>query len=649
MCGITGFINFGTVDRSQASSVLGRMCQSIEHRGPDGTGLFVDPDQGVALGHLRLAIIDLSETGVQPMDSADGRFTIVFNGEIYGYLELRQELQDLGISFRGTSDTEVLLAAMQLWGIRKTLDRVHGMFAIAVFDRKTQSVTLARDRIGKKPLYLGLAGKTVLFGSELKSLRAHPEFGPAEVDRAALGSFLRLGYIPAPRTIYPNVLKLPAGSMVEIKLDTPPASLDALLQGIERFWDIEAVVTEARANPYPDDETAIAEIESELLRAVGERMVADVPVGTFLSGGVDSSLITAMMQEQSSRKVPSFTVRFEDEDTNEADHAKAIAEYLGTDYHEVTATPEMAFQAIEGLPQVFDEPFADPSQLPTLLVSQLARQQLKVVVSGDGGDESFGGYARYVRMQAFERLKGKMPDLAIQALSQAPQSVLAALVPVLRPFAPRSMRDDLSADRLAKLAPVLQGREFQCRYQAQFSIWSSGMLGKSGIPLGNEIGTHDLPAGLSQLDSMMLLDSLYYLPDDILVKADRTSMSVGLEMRAPLLDYRVVTAAWRSSSSLRCDGKVGKVALQELLKKRVPQSLYDRPKRGFGIPLNAWLRGPLKSRVSSILLDGNGLEGFVDKAALEKCWAEHQSGKRNWGAQLWTVFMFQLWSEAWMR
>lgn len=647
MCGIAGFLTFHPMSAEAGRAALQAMCDAIRHRGPDADGLFIDADAGVALGHRRLSIVDLSDTGAQPMSSPSGRFTIVYNGEIYGFLTLRQTLQAKGVTFRGTSDTEVLLAAMDLWGIRKTLEQAHGMFAFAVFDRKLNRVVFARDRLGKKPLYLGLKSGSLLFGSELKALRASPDFGAPEPDRRAQAQYARYGYVPAPLSIYRDVLKLPAGTMVEVRLDQPPQSAEDLTPIIQTFWDIRDCAAHGLANPIRDEAQALSHIETELQRAVQDRMVADVPVGAFLSGGIDSTLITAMMQEQTSTKVTSFTVRFEDAGLNEADHAAAIAAHLGTDHHEVTATPAMAFDLLATLPQVYDEPFADPSAVPTLLVSKLARDQLTVVLSGDGGDESFGGYERYARMMAMERLGHKLPRPLAAALAASPDALRAAAAPLLRKFVSGPMRDQITADRISKVAAIVAQSDFRSRYNTLFTLWEPAD-GLRAIDDGGAYQTLPLPDGLDEIDTMLLLDSGLYLPEGILVKVDRASMSVGLEARAPLLDDRVVAAAWQSPRSLRYDGKQGKVALRRLVDKRVPKALYDRPKQGFGIPVNDWLRGPLKSVANEVFETGRGVEDVFDSAQLARRWREHQSGNRNWGPHLWIVLMYHFWQERWL-
>lgn len=647
MCGIAGFLTFQPMGADSGRTTLQAMCDAIQHRGPDADGLFVDPDAGVALGHRRLSIVDLSETGAQPMTSPSGRFTIVYNGEIYGFLALRQTLLDKGVTFRGTSDTEVLLAAMDLWGIRKTLEQAHGMFAFAVLDRKLNRVVFARDRLGKKPLYLGLKSGQLLFGSELKALRANPAFGSPEADLRAQAQYARYGYVPAPLSIYREVMKLPAGSMVEVRLDQPPGTAQDLVDAIRTFWDLRDCAKQGLAAPIQDEDRALARIEEELQRAVQERMVADVSVGSFLSGGIDSTLITAMMQEQTNGKVTSFTVRFQEEGLNEADHAAAIAAHLGTDHHEVTATPSMAFELLDDLPHVYDEPFADPSGVPTLLVSKLARDQLTVVLSGDGGDESFGGYERYARMMAMERLGRKLPRPAASVLAASPDALRAAVAPILRKFVSDTMSDQITADRISKVASVIAQPDFRSRYNTLFSLWDPSAALKD-VNDGGVYQTLGLPNGLDEIDTMLLLDSCLYLPEGILVKVDRASMAVGLEARAPLLDDRVVAAAWQAPRSLRFDGKQGKVALRRLVDKRVPKALYDRPKQGFGIPVNDWLRGPLKPVANEVFSTGQGVEDVFDTATLARRWREHLSGRRNWGPHLWTVLMYHFWQKKWL-
>ncbi|MEX0317254.1 MAG: asparagine synthase (glutamine-hydrolyzing) [Ruegeria sp.] len=649
MCGFAGFTTFAPFEKRQATVTLRAMCDSIRHRGPDGEGLFVDADRGVALGHRRLSIVDLSETGNQPMESPGGRFCAIFNGEIYGYLSIRQELLAKGISFRGTSDTEVLLAALETWGVQAALERLNGMYAFAILDRQTNHMIFARDRLGKKPLYLGLQNGTLFFGSELKALRTHDDFAVAEVDQEALGQFVRYGYIPAPRTIYRGVVKLTAGTFLEVDLSRPPASAEQLAHSSRRFWSCEDVAANGLASPYRDDQTALNAIEDALTVAVAERMIADVPVGTFLSGGIDSTLVATIMQSLSDTPVTSFTVRFDDEATNEADFAAAIARHIGTDHHEVTATPKMALDLMDQLPHVYDEPFADPSQVPTLLVSQLARSHLKVAMSGDGGDESFGGYARYPRMMLFEKLGRKMPRGLARTLANAPIGLVNVLTTVLHPFAPGRLRGELSADRLSKLASIISHREFRQRYDSFCSLWDPEDVLSGKVNERSAFLSQVLPGNLGRADEMMLLDSLIYLPEDILVKVDRASMSVGLEARAPLLDHRVVSAAWRSPASLRFDGKRGKVALHRLLEKRLPTSLFDRPKQGFGIPVNDWLRGPLKDRAAAMFEGDSGLNRYFDPSELRQRWNEHLSGERNWGAHLWSAMMFGCWHETWMQ
>ncbi|MDC0660386.1 asparagine synthase (glutamine-hydrolyzing) [Leisingera sp. SS27] len=649
MCGVTGFAAFGPFEAVPARAALQAMSTSLAHRGPDGEGLWLDPEAGVALAQRRLAIIDLSETGDQPMASPGGRYMAVFNGEIYGYRALRTELAARGTAFRGSSDTEVLLAAAEIWGVQAALERVNGMFALALYDRQARRLILACDRLGKKPLYIGVQGGLLLFGSELKALRAHPAFTAPQLDRQALAAFLSYGYIPAPQTIYREAVKLPPGHLLELDLAAPPPSARALAAQARPYWRAEAAAAAGLADPFPDTAAALAALEAQLETAVGERMVADVPVGAFLSGGIDSTLVTAMMQAQSQTPVLSFTVRFGEAEVNEADHAAALARHIGTDHHEVTATPHMALDLLERMPDVYDEPFADPSQLPSLLVSQLARGHLKVALSGDGGDESFGGYARYGRMMMFERLAGRVPGMAARMLAGAPEMLMRGLTAALRAGLPPHLRREASPDRLRKLAAILAHPDFRSRYEAQFSMWAPDAVMRAAPARPPAAFTaRALPEGLGLPALMMLLDTLVYLPGDVLVKVDRASMAEGLEVRAPLLDYRVVETAWRMPAALRFDGGGGKAALRQLLARRVPQQLFDRPKQGFSIPQNAWLRGPLRARAADLFETGGAVADELDAALLRRRWQEHLSGRRNWGAHLWAVLMLDLWLRRWM-
>ncbi len=648
MCGIVGFLTFGPLNKQAATATLQNICDSIHHRGPDGDGLFVDPGLGVALGHRRLSIVDLSETGNQPMASTSGRYTTVYNGEIYGYLDIRAELLSDGVLFRGTSDTEVLLAEIEKTGVRAALERANGMFAVALLDHKTRKLILARDRLGKKPLYVGYQDGQLVFGSELKALRAHEAFSQVQIDQESLSQYMRYGYIPSPRTIYQSVIKIPPGSLLELDVGSPPDSAHALIGQIQTLWSPQKIAQDGLAQSFETEAEALNAINRQLYQAVEERMIADVPVGAFLSGGIDSTLITAIMQNISADPVTSFTVRFDESESNEADYALAVANYLGTCHHEVSATPNDALELMGDLPFVFDEPFADPSQIPTLLVSKLARAHLKVALSGDGGDEAFGGYARYKRMMAFEHISKYSPTTAARLLSGTSNGIMKFMTSLLNPVVPRSYREDFTPDRLGKLANILSQPDFRARYDTLNKMWDPTTIMKAPPSTKGALLSCEIPDGMSKPDAMMLIDTLVYLPEDILVKVDRSSMSVGLEVRAPLLDHRLISLAWRSAASLRFDGNTGKVALRRLLKNYLPETLFDRPKQGFGIPINDWLRGSLRDHAAQVFETDRRSLSYFNQNLLRRKWREHLSAERNWGPHLWTVLMFDAWHERWM-
>jgi asparagine synthase (glutamine-hydrolysing) len=650
MCGITGFVDYNGIDAPAAEARVRAMNDAIAHRGPDGEGVWVNETGHVAIAQRRLAIIDLSETGRQPMTSPGGRYEIVFNGEIYGFQSLRLELEALGASFRGHSDTEVLLAAIEQWDVAAALTKVGGMFAFALVDRAENRIIFARDRIGKKPLYIGLNDNVLTFGSELKALRAHPSQYAPSLNLRSVGAYVRYGYVPAPETIYDGIIKLPAGSWAELSLDAPPGSVDDVLTAASPFWRPYDVAADGVRDVIRDESAAIDLLDERICTATRERLVSDVPVGAFLSGGIDSSLVTAVMQEVSTEKARTFTIRFDETETNEADFAAAIASHLDTQHTEVTATPDAALDMFADMPEVFDEPFADPSQIPTLLLSRLTREHVTVALSGDGGDESFAGYKRYQNMLLFEKIANKAPSALFAGLEGMPTPAYGAALAVGKSLLPKSLQQDASAHRMKALAHVLAEPDFRGRYNTFFSLWDRPealipALDAAPCPFLDA----NVPAGFDAVQEMMFLDTVIYLPDDVLVKVDRASMAVGLEMRSPLLDHRVIEAAWRAPSSLRLKGRSGKIALRRLLEKRVPLDLFDRPKQGFGIPVNDWLRGPLKERASQLLSSSHAKSvGLFDPSMITHRWSEHLSGERNWGAHLWTLIMFYLWHERWM-
>lgn len=640
MCGITGFWSLA---RQHTSAVAERMALCIKSRGPDDAGVWADDTVGLVLAHRRLSILDLSPAGHQPMLSPCGRYVLVYNGEIYNHLDLRKDLETEGghFAWRGHSDTETLLAALRHWGIEGALQRCNGMFAFALWDVQERTLFLARDRMGEKPLYYGISGESFLFASELKALTAFPGWR-GEVERDVLALYLRHNYVPAPWSIYKGILKL------------PPAHFVAIREGGRRlgdpvcYWDLPSIASEGVRQTRDDIVSTTDELDVLLRDAVGRRMVADVPLGAFLSGGFDSTIVVAQMQAQSVRPVKTFSIGFHEAAHNEAQHAKAVAAYLGTDHTELYVSPEEAMSVIPLLSEIYDEPFGDSSQIPTLLVSQLARRHVTVSLSGDGGDELFYGYQRYaLGYRIWSKLR-LLPAPLRQALGwclgHAPVNGLERLQRLL----PTRITVEHLADQLPKLAQVLCHRTGESFYRALISHWKQ----PDRIVLGAKEPETILsqPGRLADLpdlrNRMMLLDMLTYLPDDILTKVDRASMAVSLEARVPLLDHRLVEFAWRIPLKYKVRNGQGKWLLRQVLYRYVPKELVERPKMGFGVPIEHWLRGPLRDWAEE-LLDEKRLreEAFFDPAPIRKMWMEHVAGKRRWHYYLWDVLMFQAWLE----
>lgn len=648
MCGLTGFWETAARRNEDAlcRTVQG-MAETLRHRGPDDGGEWADAQAGIALGFRRLAIVDLSPAGHQPMASASERYVIAFNGEVYNFGALRQELagQNAAPAFRGRSDTEVMLAAIEAWGLEAAVKRFVGMFAFALWDRQERVLHLVRDRLGIKPLYYGWAGGALLFGSELKALRAHPAFHP-EVDRDVLTLLLRHSCIPSPYSIYKGVRKLPPGTILTLR---GPGAAEPV-----PYWSVRDAAAAGLADPFCGSEAeAVDGLDALLREAVGMRMVADVPLGAFLSGGVDSSAVVALMQAQSSRPVQTFSIGFREAGFDEAPFAREVAGHLGTDHTELYVSPEDAQAVIPALSDVYDEPFADSSQIPTFLVSQLARRHVTVSLSGDGGDELFAGYNRYFAGRSLWNRVGWMPHAlrraAARALTAAPPRTLDALAGQLNPVLPRSLRHGGISSKIAKTADLLRADCPDAMYETLVSHWTdpaSVVLGAGGEPPTALTGEHRWTGPSDFTQRMMYLDLMSYLPDDILTKVDRASMAVGLEARVPLLDHRVVEWAWRLPLSLSLRGGQGKWLLRQVLYRYVPREMIERPKMGFGAPIDAWLRGPLRPWAEA-LLDERRLrdEGFFDPAPIRARWAEHLSGRRNWQHHLWDVLMFQAWHE----
>jgi len=624
-----------------------RMGDTMAHRGPDGRGSWVEAESGVALSHRRLSIIDLSPSGHQPMTSASGRYVISFNGEFYNFEELRRDLLTLGHSFRGTSDTEVALAAFTQWGVARALEKLNGMFAFAAWDRVEKVLHLARDPIGKKPMYYGSGPGIFAFASELRALRANPALQTV-LSPTAVALYLQYGYIPAPHSIYANVSKLPPGTLLTLN----PTDFQRRHETTtSTYWSLRDVAQNGLDNPFGgSDEEAVRCLDEGLRHAVGLRMISDVPLGAFLSGGIDSSAIVALMQAQSSGPVRTFTIGFHELSHNEAAEARAVSTWLGTEHTELAVSPADALATIPRLPIVFDEPFADSSQIPTLLVSELTRRYVKVSLSGDGGDELFGGYSRYLWGPRVWTAATRMPRLVrrlgAHALDMLSPQAWDAVVATAGLMLPRRLRPRHAGEKLQKMADSLRADTIWNMYLASMYLWRDAghvVRGTDGLP-----ATDVEPASWPQFPDprlkMMYSDTLGYLPDDILVKVDRASMAVGLEARAPLLDRRIIEFAWRLSPSLRIRNGQSKWILRQVLHKYLPKHLVDRPKSGFAVPIGRWLRTDLRDWAEELLderrLDADGL---LRTEPIRKRWAEHLSGKRNWQHQIWAVLMLQAW------
>jgi asparagine synthase (glutamine-hydrolysing) len=671
MCGLTGFFSNQHV---HAQKALSAMAETIHHRGPDDSGYWHDSEIGIGLAHRRLSILDLSAAGHQPMTSSAGRFVIVFNGEIYNHLEIRKELEKSlpppaiphqdreGLrSWRGHSDTETLLAGFEKWGIEKTLQRSVGMFALAVWDKVDRSLTLARDRIGEKPLYYGWNRGVFLFASELKALRAYPGFD-SEINRSAITLFLRHNYIPAPYSIYHGIFKLWPGTTITLQkrgcsfcpwdLNQPPfRTFQGNAVVLRPFWSLRDAAEQGQARPFTGtDSEAVNELERMLVEAVLSQQISDVPLGAFLSGGVDSSTIVALMQAHSARQVKTFTIGFREKDYNEAEFAKDVARHIGTEHTELYVTPDEAMTVIPRLPTLYDEPFSDSSQIPTFLVAQLARRYVTVSLSGDAGDELFGGYNRYFLTSAIWKTTGWIPRLVRHALADGIIKISPSRWDQLNSLGshiiPRKMRSIQVGDKVHKLAEILAAPTPEAIYHNLVSHWKSpAEVVCSGHEPLTSLSNRTSLANITGLEHrMMFLDAISYLPDDILVKVDRAAMAMSLETRVPFLDHRIVEFAWRLPLSMKVRNRQGKWILRQVLYKYVPRELIERPKTGFGVPIDLWLRGPLRDWAESLLNETRlRYEGFFKPDLITQKWREHISGKRNWQYHLWDILMFQAW------
>jgi asparagine synthase (glutamine-hydrolysing) len=645
MCGIAGFAGGGLAG---AEGVLRSMADALVHRGPDSMGVWTDGAGGCGLAHRRLAIVDLSDAGRQPMASGSGRYVVAFNGEVYNHLSLRAQLGER--PWRGHSDTETLLAAFERWGVEGTLSRTVGMFAIALWDRHERTLHLMRDRLGEKPLHYGWVGGQFVFASELKALRAYPGFD-ATIDRDALAAYMRHGYVPAPHTIWRGMRKLPPGTLLSLPFGAGGrAARDARPSA---WWSLESVVARGQAEPFGGDLGEAADaLEQVLGDAIRLQRVADVPLGAFLSGGLDSSLVVALMQRASAAPIETFTIGFHEKAFDESPHARLIARHLGTRHHEHIASAADALAVVPGLARTYDEPFADSSQIPTSLVCAAARRHVTVALSGDGGDELFGGYGRYLYGQAlWQRLRavsGPLRRLGAAALTSVPPGFWDGANAAFRRVLPAPLRVAHAGEKAARLAAVLGADGAEAVYREIVSHWVS----PASLVIGAVEPATAVNAPPFRVDElgiehfMMALDTVSYLPDDILVKVDRAAMATSLETRVPFLDHRVVEFAWSLPLAAKLNGGVGKRVVREVLHRHVPRALIERPKQGFGVPIGAWLRGPLRDWAAA-LLDPARLhgEGYLHGAPIERKWREHTEGVRDWGYYLWDVLMFQAWLE----
>lgn len=649
MCGITGYF-YNNTNREE---ILALMCSALTHRGPDSEGIWVDHHDGIALGHRRLSILDLSPAGHQPMHSACGRFVMVFNGEIYNHLTLRKSLSDSNQTYnwRGHSDTETLLACFSMWGVEATLKRAVGMFAIALWDKQAKTLMLARDRLGEKPIYWGWSGDLFLFGSELKALRAHPAFN-AEIDRNALALMLRHCYIPAPYSIYKGIEKLMPGHFITLPMGEK--YFQAKKARSKAYWSMNDVVEKGLSEPFtgsPDE--AVDELEVRLSQSIKGQMLSDVPLGAFLSGGVDSSSVVALMQAQSRQPVRTFTIGFDEGGYNEAKHAREVAHHLRTNHTELYVRSEDALGVIPKLPEMYCEPFGDSSQIPTFLVSQMARQHVTVALSGDGGDELFGGYNRYLAAQKIWSVIQRWPmfarQLAAGGLRVISPSGWEQLFNFLRPLLPQKRQISIPGEKARKLAEVLPLADGHAFYRQLTSHWTKpeSVVINSSEP-GTLITKTSAWPNVDCLEhGMMAMDAQTYMTDDILTKVDRAAMATSLESRIPMLDHRVIELAWKLPLDYKIRKGQGKWILRQVLYRHVPKELIERPKMGFGIPLDRWLRGPLKEWADTLLNEERlRREGFFHPEPIQKMWAEHLKGTRSWQYHLWNVLMFQAWLES---
>jgi asparagine synthase (glutamine-hydrolysing) len=663
MCGIVGILTCHLMDDRKVLNTLQNMARSLSHRGPDDEGFWLEDK--IALGHRRLSVLDLSSAGAQPMQSQNGRYVIVFNGEIYNHLDMRIDIAKDGVShdWRGHSDTETLLEGISHWGLEETLCRAKGMFALALWDRSRKRMSLARDRMGEKPLYWGWAGKAIVFGSELKAIRAHSNFSN-EVCRKALAQYLRFMYVPSPRSIHPGLFKLEPGTILTVDCIAPTSPPSEPIRpgtqygsiDIRRYWNLNEEISTGAKDQITDESTSVATLDKLLSKAVRRQMISDVPLGAFLSGGVDSSCIVALMQLQSVRPVQTFTIGFDDKAYDESLHAAAVARHLGTNHTKLHVTDTNVRDVIPDLPDIYDEPFADTSQIPTYLICHAARQHVTVALSGDAGDELFGGYNRYIRGPNLWKRLSKVPKpirnisgISAQALPEKTWDMIGSAYNRLRPGSAGISGLGAKVHRLGERLRLINS--INDLHHNMASTWvepETLLIGKISEPTSQ----FDDPVPVDGIDDpaqqMMLKDMRSYLPDDILCKVDRAAMGVSLEIRTPFLDPDVIRLSTQLPIEMKIRDFQGKWALRQVLYQYVPPHIIERPKVGFSIPVGAWLRGPLRGWVEEMLSHKRLSEdGFFDPDIIHKTWTEHLSGRRDWTARLWTILMFQAWYSHW--
>jgi len=645
MCGISGIWDFGqTFSRDAFSNILKTATDRMVNRGPDSSGYWTSTHSPIGFGFRRLAILDLSSNANQPMASSNGRYHMVFNGEVYNFLEIKDKLlaENPNIPFKSTSDSEVVLNAFNHWGVSKTAAMLNGMFAIGLWDETKQELHLIRDRIGKKPLYYGWIHNCFAFASELKVFRAIPGFNNS-ISRDALSLFMRHNYVPTPYSIFEGIFKAQPGEITTFNKDR----LKSRKPAQEKYWSLQSVVENAKNNPL---ESYDSRLHTLLRDCVAKRMVSDVPVGAFLSGGIDSSLVVALMQEQSKTPVKTFTIGFSEDEFNEAVYAKDVAKHLKADHTDLYFSPSDTLGVIPKISSVYDEPFADSSQIPTFLVSQLARKSVTVALSGDGGDELFGGYNRYFLTEALWNKMNSLPvgmrTLFSSMGEKVPISVLTSIYNALAPGLPKKLVFSNPADKIKKILRLMKTKNIDQLYLKMVShVDDPYEIVLDSKPVTTAIDDPNLNiSSLSEIESMMYRDIMTYLMDDILVKVDRASMANSLEARNPLLDYRMIEFSWQVPINQKIKNGVGKLPLRNLLYQYIPRELIERPKMGFGVPIEKWLRGPLKDWCEDLLSQKRIREdGFFNPEPIQKMWTEHKSGKSNWHYQLWNVLIFNSW------